>query len=449
MLIMLTLLCHSGSYAREVHLHFPHFAGHAYDWTLFQGDREVIIMSGEIDPEGRVLLVMPDAYHNYRGMTRWLLNTGGGLDMIYTGRGFAVECLSEHPSEENIIYTGNPENDFLRAQSQRQQAVLEKIEAVSYMLQVYPPTEELNRILSKEQKHLYQQFESLQADRAKSPLYAARFSEIVDFTRGIADKLYDNPDDHQAYFNDFISNTLNFEDLYTSGHWDQVVYHWLMMNVHSRQTEQAVADRLDNVLRRMTRDDILAEFAEKAVLLLVEKGKDGLLPQLVAALDKRPAARAALSSRTQDMLSSFKILKGTKAPDLVFSKPVLTPAGVVNQNIILKTDSLEANYTILLFYRSDCQPCEDVLIALSNRYSWLKAHDVRVIAISADETEEVFEAKLMYHQWSDTFCDLTGVDGPNFKNYAVLGTPALYLLNRKGVILKKSAYTEELFQVME
>ncbi len=310
--IILVLSCHSVPHAREIQLHFPHFAGHAYDWTIFQGDTEVIIASGEIEPEGRVFLVMPDAYHNYRGMTRWLLNTGGGLDMIYTGRGFAVECLSEHPGEENIIYTDNPENNFLRAQFRRQQTILEKIEAVNYMLQVYPPTEELHRILSKEQKHLYQQFESLQADRTQSPLYAARFSEIVDFTRGIADKLYDNPDDHQAYFNDFVTNTLNFDDLYTSGHWDQVVHHWLMMTVHSRESEQVVTDRLDHVFGRMTRDDILAEFAEKAALLLVETGKDDMLPQLIATLEKRPAARAALSRRAQNLLSSFKILTGSR-----------------------------------------------------------------------------------------------------------------------------------------
>ncbi len=134
---------------------------------------------------------------------------------------------------------------------------------------------------------------------------------------------------------------------------------------------------------------------------------------------------------------------------MVFSAPVLTPAGVTNQDIILTTDDLGANYTLLLFYRSDCHPCEDALIALSNRYSWLKAHNVRVIAISADETEELFKAKLVYHQWPDTYCDLTGLDGPNFRNYAVLGTPALYLLNRKGVIDRKSGYIEELLQAME
>jgi len=34
--------------------------------------------------------------------------------MIYTGKGFSVECLAEQPNDKNIIYTGNSENDYLK-----------------------------------------------------------------------------------------------------------------------------------------------------------------------------------------------------------------------------------------------------------------------------------------------------------------------------------------------
>ncbi|MDZ7664862.1 MAG: hypothetical protein U5K27_05955 [Desulfotignum sp.] len=57
--------------------------------------------------------------------------------------------------------------------------------------------------------------------------------KMVEFTRGIANKIYENQEDHITYFNDFVTNTLDFKDLYTSGHWDQVLHHWLMMNIRS------------------------------------------------------------------------------------------------------------------------------------------------------------------------------------------------------------------------
>jgi hypothetical protein len=56
--------------ASEIHLHFPHFAGHAFEWNIFQGKDPVTVRSGEIPPDGRVTLTMPEIYQDYRGMTR-------------------------------------------------------------------------------------------------------------------------------------------------------------------------------------------------------------------------------------------------------------------------------------------------------------------------------------------------------------------------------------------
>ena len=435
--------------ARVIQLHFPRFAGQSYDWNIFQAETSLTVGSGVIDSEGRVTLIMPEANKNYRGMTRWLLKSGGGLDMIYVGKEFSVECLSKKPGPGNIIYTNNPENDYLAAQHRRQQAILDKLQAVNHFLKVYTPGEALYQTVSEEQKVLRRRFAQVQADRSKSPLYAARFGEIVDFTRGIADKIYENSDDHTTYFNDFVTYTLNFEDLYTSGHWDQAWHHWLMMNIRSKRESRAFKDRLDILLKRIEQDNILMAFAQKTVPLLVQMGKDDLLPQIKEYLDKNSAAKAGLSATVKRMLTSFRILTGTKAPDLIFRAPVRTQTGVVNNDIIVKTDNLEADYTVLLFYQGDCQSCEDALITLSNQYKSLGDRNVRVIAISADDSEQSFKKKLPYHQWPDNYCDFSGLAGINFKNYAVLGTPTLYLLGSKGIVLKKTAIVEELLVAIE
>jgi len=329
--LLIFLLTAATLQASEIKLHFPHFTGHTYEWKIFQGKDPVTVRSGEIPHDGRVTLTMPEAYQDYQGMTRWLLKKGGGLDMIYTGKGFSVECLAENPNDKNIIYTGNPENDYLKAQHRRQQTILDKLGAVNHLLQVYKPDEDLHKTVLEEQAQLRQAFEQVQTDRSKSPLYAARFGEIVDFTRGIADKIYDNPEDHAAYFNDFVTHTLDFKDLYTSGHWDQVLHHWVMMNVRSKEGEAGVTNRLGIAMGRMEADYILAAFAEKAVPLLVQKGKDDLLPPIKAHLEEHPDAIAKLSPAAKSMLASFTILTGKKGPDLVFKAPVRTQAGVVNQ----------------------------------------------------------------------------------------------------------------------
>jgi len=448
-LIVTFLLFCSGVHAQAVQLHFPHFADHSYDWKIFQGKKQITVRSGEVASDGSVTLVMPEAYKDYQGMTRWMLKTGGGLDMIYVGKGFSVECLSEHPNDKNIIYTGNPENDYLKAQHHQQQIILDKLGAVNHFLQVYTHTEDLYQTISKEQVNLRQQFEQVQADRADSPLYAARFGAIVDFTKGVADKVYVNPADHTGYFNDFVTHTLKFKDIYTSGHWDQVLHQWLMMNIGSATGNAEFKDRLEEVFSRMSRDDILAAFIQKAVPFLVQKGKDDLLPQIASHLDKHPDAQAKLPDKVKNMMASFKILTGKKAPDLMLKAPVRTQTGLSAQDITLETGKLDADYTILLFYQGECQLCEDALIDLANKYKWLTEKKVRVIAVSGDTTQQAFEKKLPYHQWADNYCDFTGMGGVNFKNYSVLGVPTLYLLNREGIILEKTAMVSDVLRTLE
>ena len=417
--IIIFLLSCSGVHAQPTQLHFPHFADHSYDWKIFQGKKQITVRSGEIASDGRVTLVMPEAYQDYRGMTRWMLKTGGGLDMIYVGNEFSVECLSKNPTPENIIYTNNPENDFLAAQHRRQQTILDKLGAVNHLLQVYTPNEDLHKMALKEQESLRIKFEQTQADRSKSSMYAARLGEIVDFIKGVADKVYVNKSNHICYFNNFVTHDLNFTDLYTSGHWDQVLHQWLMMNIGSATGDAGFKDRLGVAIKRMVEDDILAGFAEIAVPLLVQKGKDDLLPQIKTHLDKHPGAKAGLSTTVKRMLASIKILTGKKGPNLMFQSPVLTKTGLAHQDIILKTDQLDADYTLLLFYQGECPLCEDALIDLANKYKWLTEHNARVIAISGDTTEEGFKKKRAYHQWPDNYCDFTGMGGMNFKNYGV------------------------------
>ena len=174
----------------------------------------------------------------------------------------------------------------------------------------------------------------------------------------------------------------------------------------------------------MSRDDILCAFIQKTVPFLVQKGKDDLLPRIASHLDKHPDARAKLPDNVKNMMASIRILTEKKAPDLMLKAPVRTQKG-------------------------ECQLCEDALIDLANKYKWLTKHNARVIAISGDTTEQGFEKKLAYHQWPDNYCDFTGMGGTNFKNYGVLGVPTLFLLNRKGIIIEKTAMVNDLLKTLE
>jgi hypothetical protein len=61
-IVLSLLLSASTIHAQQIHLHFPHFAGYAYEWNIFQGKDPVTVQSDEIPQNGRVTLTMPETY---------------------------------------------------------------------------------------------------------------------------------------------------------------------------------------------------------------------------------------------------------------------------------------------------------------------------------------------------------------------------------------------------
>jgi hypothetical protein len=80
---------------------------------------------------------------------------------------------------------------------------------------------------------------------------------------------------------------------------------------------------------------------------------------------------------------------------------------------------------------------------LVGNYKAITKKSIKIITIAADTDEKVFKDTSLPHPWPDKYCDFRGMNGINFKNYAVLGTPTIYLLDNKGIILSKMATVKE------
>ena len=100
----------------------------------------------------------------------------------------------------------------------------------------------------------------------------------------------------------------------------------------------------------------------------------------------------------------------------------------------------------MIFYQSGCGHCEETMNELRKHYDELTKKGLRIIGISADTDDLVFRNTANSYPWKDNFCDLEGTKGINFKNYAVLGTPTLFLLDKKGFITAKIATIEDLLK---
>lgn len=88
--------------------------------------------------------------------------------------------------------------------------------------------------------------------------------------------------------------------------------------------------------------------------------------------------------------------------------------------------------TLLVFYKSDCGNCEALLEELKESYKIFNGKSVRIISLSGDSKENIFKEKSKSFPWKDAYYESKGMEGINFKNYGVVGTPTVFLIDRNG-----------------
>lgn len=429
---------------QDIQLHFPYFSGKAWDLFFLRGQEQDTVLSGVIPPDGRVRLRIPERYRSYQGMGRWMLREGGGLDMVINGESFSVECLSDQPNDDNIIYTGSVENAFLRENYREQEVLLNRYSAIRMVAQAYPPGHPLYAAAQEEKVALERAWAAFRAKLSATPLYAARFREIVDLTRGIGSKLEQSEPEKAAEVDAFLSRRMPWEALYTSNHWSGVIYNWVQMHTLSIRSDEELLASARRILGRIPDAQMYTSFCDYMARYFVKDGKDALLSALSPEIK-----RSGKLLRSDGMLAQFGAPQvGELAPDLAFTIHIGNPAEHNHQTKVLRVAELSAPYSLLIFYQSGCGPCESTMQQLVGNYPLFKEKGIRLISVSADTDIQIFENTAKGHPWSDKYCDELGITGPNFRRYGVAGTPTLFVLDAGGRIVLRTAELQAVLEWM-
>ena len=67
------------------------------------------------------------------------------------------------------------------------------------------------------------------------------------------------------------------------------------------------------------------------------------------------------------------------------------------------------------------------------------AKNIKIISIAVDTNQDTFAKSATAFPWPDKCRDIEGMKGINFKNYGVIGTPTMYMIDNKGTIVQKMA----------
>jgi peroxiredoxin len=428
------------SNAQNIRMDFPHFAGKAYDFIIFQGDNQKTIYQGVIPSDGKFTLTVPKEYTPYTGMSRWLITgtkEGGGLDMLIPGKDFSVSCKETRPDEKNIIYTGNIQIEELNNLYQEQQKILEQCYAMLQALKTFQKTNENYVVFEKEYQKQVKNYEKFQNTLQNNADYTTQFIRILNITQGIGTQILDTEEKKARNIAQYIADDLDWQALYTSGHWAEIVSSWISIHTQVLKDPSVFVNDFAKISNKIKDSKLYIDFVGRTAYFLAQQGKDGLInavAPLVITSGKITNYEGSLAVYTKGAV-------GTQAPNLIFTgQQGNKDAKILKSNDLAGTDY---NKTLLMFYESGCGPCENLLQEIPERYESIKSKGVHIISISADEDEKIFKNKAKDFLWKDTYCDYEGFKGVNFKNYGIAGTPTVFLIDRNGKILLRTAILEE------
>lgn len=442
----------STGFTQTIRIEFPAFAGKTFEFIIFQGSQNVKVYENDtIPPNGVVDIVIPQEYAPYTGMSRWLItNTaeGGGLDMAIPGHDFKVTCLSSQPDESNIKYEGFDAVNPLNKLNRSQQTIIDKYETMERAMYIYAPSHPLYKTFRTECVVQMKAFDRFQLKLKRDSSYHAKFLPIVNLSNGITSKLTDNQAVKAKAVNHFIVNELDYDVLYTSGHWTGTIQNWVQLQTQFYNSIEQFVNDFSIVSQKITEPKKYTDWVGKVTYYLTLMGKDDFIEAIAPLVI---SSKKITSYEGKTMQVYIKAMVGSQAPDITISKHIGAQEAHVHESSVLQSkDFAQAGFqkTLLVFFESGCGPCESMMQTLKGNYDSLKAKGIDVIAIASDLGEQVFKNTSAQFPWQRTYCDFHGKLGVNFVNYAVEATPTLFLVNQSGVIEKRFATIDELFKLL-
>lgn len=421
---------------QDIEMEFPYFAGKTYDFILFQGSKTKVIHD-TVPKDGKFTLSVPKEYSPYTGMVRWLITgtkEGGGLDMLIPGHNFSVICKEPKPDDSNIIYTGNKHIGELNILFKKQQTIFARHDAMLQATKAFSVGDKNYALYKKEYHNQLKAYDDFQKELKLKNDYPAQFITIVNITQGIGTQIFPTEKERAKNIAHYISQELDWETLYTSGHWDGIVASWVAIHTEVFNEPKGFASDFAQISKKL-KGEQYTDFAARVAYTLSQNGKDNF----IAEISPMVIASEKITSYIGPLAVYIAGTNGTQAPDLELS---IGPSTTILQSKDFTKET--RGKTLLLFYVSSCGPCKQVLDELSKEYTNIQALGIRVISISADEDEFLFTAKAKELPWKDKYRDNKGLKGINFKNYGVMGTPTLFLIDKSGKIVVRSATLKEI-----
>ena len=364
--------------AQKINISLPEQSNKEYAFILSKGIKQDTIQRGTFSFAGDVIINIPEEEKYYVGMGSLQIKDAMPLNIIVNNEDFSVE----QASDRKYIFKNSPENEYLYSVIQEgARPVQDTTLYASSFIGLVRYMQQLNRLIT--------QGGSLM-DKANARLHAL--------------------------------NQLDVDKLYSSGIWYNIIDGLTRLTAD----QQLMAEDMVRLMKRIKSQEAFEHLADNLILIAEQYGWDDAFDIIVPYIEE--SGRIAVpQGRIFDAFALAKVRKGTPAPVLEGLSPSLTEAGY--------------NRTLLVFYQPDCENCHTQIERLISDYPRLKEQNIRIVSISSDTNKDLFAEDVKHFPWpdSDKLCDYKGFAGVNFVGYGIMSTPTFFLLDEKGVVIKRYA----------
>jgi len=386
------------------------------------------VFSGAIDEKGDLLFTPLKEKPMASGVLSLFIQPDITFDFIYsTTENMTLRCEGEYRYAQNYQILHSPENDFIKTHFPEQMQLREKRLFCEQGLLLYKEKGDLNKELKKEQENRNRQqtaFDTMLQD--SSQLYSARLMQIQNVLSDYLSRLKINIDTaEQANIRKQTLARINTETLFYSGFWFPVLNGMLNLYYENSPFFGQFGNDIVRLLQKTESQEVFLALADNAATICNQFGWNA---------DEEALSKYLLLSgrvtnpqgKLKQMLTLNKLQPGMPAPQIIG-----------RDGKTIRWDAEKK--TLVVFYESGCNNCENEMNQLIGNYTMLKDKNMDVVSISSDFDQTIFENTSKNYPWPQKLCDLQGFAGINFINYAIIGTPTMYLIDNNGIILGKYA----------
>ena len=415
-------------FSRTIELDFPKLNERDTARIYYFSGSRVDSLYVTLNSKGKAIVAFPQK--DYRGFAYLFIPQKGGGEMLIAENRLRVTCPEEEFNAGMLQFPQSAENTFINRTFQRRSYLLAQQEWLKDG-EKFNNNKAFLATLQSLQNNNEKELEQLDDSIKTSPLYAARFMELTMFMQQLYATVQ-NPFDtaQQQILKNQMQYTLDINALYHSGNlWADVhtYYPGLFADANGDFNQQAYAISVGITMMRL-QEPVLTAFLSTALTTCERNNWQQAQEVMLRDFLMTYPTLLVSDPKLKRMLGAYGLNKGSQAPALAgLSKPLTQTA-------------------ILFFFESDCDHCRQELNWLSARYEEITAKGYRIISIAADTRENNYRNTAAGFTWDkeDSLCDFNGFEGENFKNYGIIGTPTIFVIDKDGVILGKYAKLEEI-----